>query len=83
MPGMSPHHFARLFRAEAGMTPAAWVEATRVAAARQLLENGHDTPKQVAAKYGFANVDTLRRSFARHVGITPAAYRKRQAVVDA
>ncbi|MBC8838407.1 helix-turn-helix domain-containing protein, partial [Escherichia coli] len=41
------------------------------------------TPKQVAAKCGFANVDTLRRSFTRHVGITPAEYRKRQAVLAA
>ena len=62
------------------MTPAAWVEATRISAARHLLENGHDTPKRVAAKCGFANIDTLRRSFIRHVGITPAEYRKRQAV---
>ncbi|WP_175715388.1 GlxA family transcriptional regulator [Burkholderia ambifaria] len=80
--GMSPRHFARLFRAEVGMTPAAWVEATRISAARQLLENGHDTPKQVAGKCGFANVDTLRRAFAKHVGITPAEYRKRQSVID-
>ncbi|RQS66822.1 GlxA family transcriptional regulator [Burkholderia sp. Bp8963] len=77
--GMSARHFARLFRAEVGMTPAVWVETTRIAAARKLLENGHDTPKQVAAKCGFANVDTLRRSFAKHVGITPAEYRKRQS----
>ena len=27
-------------------------------------------------------VDTLRRAFAKHVGITPAEYRKRQSVVD-
>ena len=79
---MRARHFARLFRAEVGMTPAAWVEATRISAARHLLENGHDTPKQVAAKCGFANIDTLRRSFIRHVGITPAEYRKRQAVVE-
>ncbi|SMG23202.1 GlxA family transcriptional regulator [Paraburkholderia susongensis] len=78
--GMSPRHFARLFRTEVGMTPAAWVEETRISAARKLLEEGHDTPKQVAAKCGFSNVDTLRRTFAKHVGITPAEYRKRQAV---
>jgi transcriptional regulator GlxA family with amidase domain len=78
--GLSPRHFARLFHAEVGMTPAAWVEATRVGAARTLLENGHDAPKQVAERCGFANVDTLRRVFARHVGVTPAEYRKRQRV---
>jgi AraC-like DNA-binding protein len=32
--GLRPRHFARLFRSEVGVTPAAWVEAARVAAAR-------------------------------------------------
>jgi transcriptional regulator GlxA family with amidase domain len=31
----------------------------------------------VAALCGFANADTLRRAFARHVGVSPAEYRKR------
>ncbi|MDB5364559.1 MAG: AraC family transcriptional regulator, partial [Rhodospirillales bacterium] len=74
---LSPRHFARLFRSEVGMTPAAWVEAARVTAARALLEDGHDAPKQVAARCGFADADVLRRAFARHVGVTPAEYRKR------
>ena len=75
--GLSPRHFARLFHSEVGLTPAAWVEAARIAAARRLLETGHDAPKQVAARCGFANADTLRRVFARHVGVSPAEYRKR------
>ncbi len=74
--GLSPRHFARVFHAEVGATPAAWVEMARVTAARALLERGHDAPKQVARQCGFANVDTLRRAFARHVGVTPAAYRR-------
>jgi transcriptional regulator GlxA family with amidase domain len=77
--GLSPRHFARLFRHEVGDTPAAWVEAARVAAARALLEAGRDAPKRVAALCGFADADTLRRAFARHVGVTPAEYRKRNA----
>jgi transcriptional regulator GlxA family with amidase domain len=77
--GLSPRHFARLFHGEVGLTPAAWVEAARVSAARRLLETGRNTPKQVAALCGFANADTLRRAFARHVGVTPAEYRKRYA----
>lgn len=75
--GLSPRHFARLFRSEVGITPHAWVEAARVSTARRLLESGHDAPKLVAAKCGFANADTLRRAFIRHVGVTPAEYRKR------
>lgn len=77
--GLSPRHFARVFRSEVGVTPAAWVEAARVAAARRLLEDGREAPKQVAARCGFADPDTLRRAFARHVGVTPADYRKRYA----
>lgn len=75
--GLSARHFARLFRAELGVTPAAWVELARVTAARELLERGGGAPKQVAAKCGFANADTLRRAFVRHVGVTPAEYRRR------
>jgi transcriptional regulator GlxA family with amidase domain len=80
---LSPRHFARLFRSEVGITPATWVEEVRVGAARQWLEAGHEAPKQVAARCGFADADTLRRAFARHVGVTPAEYRKRFARIAA
>ena len=78
--GLSPRHFARLFRGEVGVTPADWVEAARVAAARRQLETASLPPKQVAALTGFANADTLRRAFVRHVGITPAEFRRRNGV---
>jgi transcriptional regulator GlxA family with amidase domain len=80
---LSPRHFARLFRSEVGITPATWVEEARVSAARRLLEQGNDAPKQVAAQCGFADADTLRRAFARHVGVSPAEYRKRFAFLAA
>jgi transcriptional regulator GlxA family with amidase domain len=75
--GLSPRHFARLFHSEVGSTPGAWVETARISAARSLLESEHSAPKQVAAKCGFGNVDTFRRAFVKHVGVTPAEYRKR------
>jgi transcriptional regulator GlxA family with amidase domain len=75
--GLSARHFARLFHAEIGTTPGAWVETARVNAARALLESGLAAPKQVAARCGFGNVDTFRRAFVKHVGVTPADYRKR------
>jgi transcriptional regulator GlxA family with amidase domain len=76
---LSPRHFSRLFRAEIGMTPATWVEEVRVNAARRLLEQGRESPKQVAAHCGFADANTLRRAFARALGVTPTEYRKRFA----
>ncbi|MBR0785553.1 GlxA family transcriptional regulator [Bradyrhizobium iriomotense] len=79
---LSPRHFARLFRAEVGITPATWVEEARVNAARRLLELGNEAPKQVALHCGFADADTLRRAFVRHVGVTPAEYRKRFARIS-
>ena len=78
--GLSPRHFARLFRSEVGVTPAAWVERARANAARHLLESGDLSPKQVASQCGFADTDTLRRAFLRQLGVTPAEYRKRHAV---
>jgi len=81
--GMSPRHFARIFRHETGLTPAAFVETMRVEAARRLLEQGIDGPKRVAARCGYADVNGLRRAFQRRVGVTPAEYRKRHAHVRA
>ena len=77
--GMSPRHFARVFRAETGLTPAAYVETVRIAAVRHLLETGDIPLKQVAGACGFRDADTLRRAFERRVGTTPAEYRRRHA----
>jgi transcriptional regulator GlxA family with amidase domain len=74
--GMSSRHFSRVFRHEVGMTPARWVALARISAARSMLEEGRIAPKQVAGLCGFANVDTLRRAFSRHLGMSPSEYRK-------
>jgi transcriptional regulator GlxA family with amidase domain len=79
--GLSARHFVRLFKQELGMSPAEWVQQVRVALARQMLEAG-DHAKQVAAASGFADMDTFRRVFQRHVGITPAEYRRRYEVLE-
>lgn len=77
--GLSPRHFARLFRAETGLTPAAYVETVRIEAVRRLLETEDVALKQVAGACGFRDADTLRRAFMRRVGTTPAEYRRRHA----
>ena len=80
--GLSPRHFARIFKTEVGTTPADWVKEARVTAACRMLESGKTFPKEVASNCGFANADTLRRAFVSIVGVTPAEYRKRHIRFD-
>ena len=74
---MSPRNFARAFRQETGLTPAAYVESIRVEAARQRLERGDEAVEAIAALTGFGTPETMRRAFARRVGVAPSEYRAR------
>src|SRR5262245_37234524 len=73
---MSPRTFARTFRAEVGTTPAAYVQAVRVEAARRLLETTTDGTAEVARSCGFGTVETMHRAFRRTVHTTPGQYRR-------
>jgi transcriptional regulator GlxA family with amidase domain len=74
--GMSERNFARLFKQEVGMTPAQYVEAVRLEAARRLAEDAKIPMKKVASQSGFGDTITLRRAFMRKFSISPADYRK-------
>jgi transcriptional regulator GlxA family with amidase domain len=74
---MSDRHFARLFMAETGLTPARQVERIRVEATRVLLTNKGCPLKEAAAQCGFGSADSMRRSFLRVLGVTPGEYRER------
>jgi transcriptional regulator GlxA family with amidase domain len=74
---MSPRNFARFFRREIGMTPAAYVEELRVERSRQLLEDSADPIDLISARCGFGTPETMRRAFGRRVGVSPVQYRAR------
>jgi transcriptional regulator GlxA family with amidase domain len=76
---MSERNFARAFKAETGMTPAVYVEALRVERARLALEGGAVAIDAVARRCGFGTPETLRRAFARRLGVSPSDYRTRFA----
>ncbi|HMJ35736.1 MAG TPA: GlxA family transcriptional regulator [Baekduia sp.] len=73
---LSDRQFARAWRAETGMTPAAYVLALRIERARALLEDGQSVDA-AARRAGFGSAEVLRRVFHRRLGVGPSAYRER------
>ena len=73
---MSPRHFARVFRAEIGVSPGKAVERLRLEAARAALESGGRSNQLIARSSGFRNAERMRRSFLRILGTSPSALKR-------
>jgi transcriptional regulator GlxA family with amidase domain len=74
---MSPRNFTRVFTQEIGISPADYVELTRIDVARNLLEGSRLSLDSIAAKTGFGSPRAMRRAFHAHFGATPSEYRER------
>src|SRR6185437_5845206 len=72
---MSQRTFIRRFHESTGMSPGEWVIATRLGAARFLLESSAAAVDEISQSTGFGNPAALRHHFRRRVGLTPTAYR--------
>ncbi|MBO9708896.1 MAG: helix-turn-helix transcriptional regulator [Caulobacter sp.] len=78
---LSFSHFARAFKVSFGMTPSAFVMTRRIALAQHLMISTPSQLCEIALDCGLANQAHLCRVFRRHVGQSPAAWR-RAAVVE-
>jgi transcriptional regulator GlxA family with amidase domain len=76
---MSPRNFSRVYKKKTGRAPYQAVELFRLEAARRLLESSQRNLDQIARQCGFADVERLRVTFHRHLGMSPSDYRKRFA----
>ena len=76
---MSPRNFARVYRARTGRTPAKAIELFRLEAARRLLQQSDRKLEQIAEECGFGDPERMRASFMRHLGQSPAAWRRQHA----
>ena len=74
--GMSTRNFSRVFRRELKYTPAAFVDAARIDAARRMLADTKTPLQRVARACGFGTVNSMRRVFVRNLGVSPHDYRK-------
>ncbi|MFD7060163.1 GlxA family transcriptional regulator [Streptomyces sp. NPDC059906] len=78
---VSPRHLTRMFRAELDTTPMKYVELIRFDMAKALLDAGHNAT-EAATRSGFPSYESLRRAFARHLGLSPIRYQQRFATTS-
>ena len=74
---MSVRNFSRTFRRELGKTPARYVEALRVEAARRMIEETDSSLTSIAKACGLSSGNSMLRSFLRVLGVAPSEYRER------
>lgn len=81
--GLSPQHFARLFKASFDTTPHAFVEAQRIDAAIAALRRERSTPiAAIAAACGFASQSHMTELMRRRLGVTPNLIRRGLTAAD-
>lgn len=73
---MSSRNFIRRFKTATGRTPGDYLQATRIAVAKQLLENGARSVQTVSGAVGYEDAAFFRALFKRHTGMSPAEYRE-------
>jgi len=74
--GLSPFHFARLFKETVGQSPYQFVMAYRVEQAREMLQDQSRPIIDIALSCGFSDQAHLTRTFKKLTGQTPTAFRK-------
>ena len=73
--GLSPYHFARLFRASTGLSPHQYVLRRRVERARLLLAATDRSLAAIAQDVGFASGSHLATHVRRLLGVPPSRLR--------
>jgi AraC-like DNA-binding protein len=78
--GMSPHHFASMFRQSTGAPPHQFVLLQRVERAKERLCQPGGSILDVALDVGFNNPSHFARTFRRFVGTSPSTFRAQMLV---
>ncbi|WPU99166.1 GlxA family transcriptional regulator [Mucilaginibacter sp. cycad4] len=73
---MSRRNFTRVFHKQTGLPPAKFIEKLRIETARKYLENTDTNIEIIADKCGLGSMVSMRRTFFRHLMITPSDYRR-------
>jgi len=76
--GLSPYHFARLFKAQTKFAPHEFLTVTRLDRAKILLQMSSRSVKEIGFDCGFRSEVSFVTTFKRRTGLTPTGFRKRQ-----
>src|SRR5215467_4505684 len=72
--GLSPHHFARMFKQAMGVSPHQYILHRRIEQAKTLLLKQNVSLATIASELGCVDQSHFTRAFKRLVGMTPHAF---------
>jgi len=75
--GISPRHFKRRFKSATGETTLAYLQRLRIENAKRLLERTRETINEITWKVGYEDINSFRRLFSKHTGMSPKTYRSK------
>ena len=75
---LSPNHFLRTFKQAFAQTPHQFLTQMRLERARYLLVQTNRSVTEIGATVGFESLGSFSWLFARRIGLSPEAYRRRK-----
>ena len=74
---LSIRQFNRRFKYATGIGPAEYVRMMKIEFARHYLEQTQLSFSEIAFKSGYEDIQSFRKQFQKHIGISPLKYRKK------
>ena len=74
--GLSPYHFARMFKISFGESPATYITRIRIDAIKHSLKSTLSLA-EISIQHGFSQQSHMSKNFKALTGFTPANYRQR------
>jgi AraC family transcriptional regulator len=81
--GLSPYHFARVFRVATGVPPHRFLTRMRIDLARRRLADGDLSVTEIARLCGFSTASQFSTAVRRETGMAPRTFRRSLGLRDA